>query len=462
MGGVAAACQTQGALVSGSETDLYEPMKSYLAEKGVRVLPTFDPQNLAVSEPDRIVVGNAVSRGNEELEAALDERRTITSLPQLISDRLIDRNRAAVITGTHGKTTTTAMAAWLLECGGQEPGFLIGGVPGNFTESCRPVPSHRHNKDGIFVVEGDEYDSAFFDKRSKFLWYRPTVAVINNIEFDHADIFDSVEEIKRSFALFLRLVPRSGLVLARFEDHHVQDVVRGAFSRVETFGLADECDWRAADIQVTASGSSFEIVKHGLSLGRLGMTMTGEHNVLNMLAAAAVALECGVQFAQVQQGAATFVPPKRRMEVLGEWHGATVIDDFAHHPTAIRETIKALLAKYPGRRLHIAFEPRSNTTTRNLFQKELEEAFVGASSVAIGALDRPWRYQPEERLDTDRLVGIFERSGIAAMALTIDQGKESDWGKYLSEFLAHRVEQGDVVAVFSNGNMGGLRKMLVG
>lgn len=448
MGGVAAACQQLGDAISGSETDLYEPMKSYLASHGVRVFSEFNPKNMEGA--DRIVVGNAVSRGNEELEAAMDERRDLVSLPALISEKLIAKNTSIVVTGTHGKTTTTSMVAWLLESAGRAPGFLIGGVPGNFSESCRPAPSR---SGGAFVIEGDEYDSALFDKRSKFLHYRPDIAILNNIEFDHADIFDSLEAIQRSFRLFARLVPRRGMLLANHDDANVAAVVRDPVCPVETVGLGEGADWRA----IPVSTRIFNVEYRGVFWAQLECALPGEHNMRNMLMAAAAAHHYGVSASEIEAGSKKWLPPKRRLEAIGSFQGATVIDDFAHHPTAIQASIRALQAQFPGARLWVAFEPRSNTTTRNLFQRELAECFSGATGVALGPTDRPWRYAESERLNLGQLVNDLEQQGIAALAI---ETATDAWASEIHAWLAARVQPGDVVAVFTNGNFGGLRALL--
>lgn len=463
MGGVAAACQQQGAQISGSETDLYEPMKSYLADHGVQVFPSFDPQNIVASSAERIVVGNAVSRGNEELEYALEQKIPLVSLPGLISEKLIDRNTSVVIAGTHGKTTTTSMVAWMLDQAGLEPGYLIGGVPGNFSDSCRPVAPRFHNTDqGYFISEGDEYDTAFFDKRSKFLLYRPDIGVINNIEFDHADIFDSLDAIKRSFRLFARLVPRNGVLLANHDDPNVAEVIADPVCPVQTFGFGEEAYWRASDVRMDDGLCVFDLHRDGSLLGSVNLNMPGDHNVSNMLVACAVGLRAGLSFEQIVAGALSYKAPKRRLEEIGSFQGALVVDDFAHHPTAIQATLDALGAKYPGRRIWVAFEPRSNTTTRNIFQHELANCFSGASGVMFGATDRPRRYTSEEKLDLNALVADLGVKGIDSDFITEDQAKDKDWGKVAFDWLETRVEEGDIVGVFSNGNFGGLRAMLVG
>lgn len=459
MGGVAAACQRRGDQVFGSETDLYEPMKSYLADHGVVAYPTFDAANLTNADPEVLVVGNAVSRGNLELEAALNDRRVLTSLPALVAERLIDRNTSVVITGTHGKTTTTSMTAWLLESAGRQPGYLIGGVPGNFTESCRPVPAELHNKGGVFVTEGDEYDSAFFDKRSKFLHYRPTIGVIHNIEFDHADIFENLEAIKKSFLLFARLVPQNGCLIANADDPVVRDLLREPVSPVAWVGLGSDAEWRAVS-EATGSTTRFRIEHQNHTVAQIEFAMAGEHNLRNMLAACVVASQVGLTWAEIEAGARTFRPPKRRMEVIGEFQGATVVDDFAHHPTAIQASIRALQAQYPGRRLFVAFEPRSNTTTRSIFQAELAACFDGATGVVFGPTDRPWRYSESERLNMDTLTQALNAKGIQTGYVTVEESQAGPWVGKVYDTLRAWVKPGDVVAVFTNGNFGGLRERL--
>lgn len=462
MGGVAAALAKAGYVVQGSETDLYEPMKSYLADSGVQVFPEFSGKHLDQFAPDLVVVGNAVSRGvNPELEHALNLRLPIKSLPEIISEGLIARNQSVVIAGTHGKTTTTSMTAHLLHEGGWNPGFMIGGVPGNFDVSCRPVPAERHNTDqGLFVIEGDEYDSAYFDKRSKFLHYRPTVGVVNNIEFDHADIFSNLDDVLKSFRLFIRTVSENGLLLVNGDDPNIARLLGDKVSPIATFGLGEHNDWRATRIESGEFGVRFHVQKEGRAFGTFSCALPGEHNARNLLAAIAVADFYGVPVHTLQAATESYVPPKRRMQELATWQGRTVIDDFAHHPTAIRETLRAVAARYPGRRIFVSFEPRSNTTTRNLFQRELEECFEGASGVLLGALDRPWRYSDEERLDTVALQAALQRQGMFTFAIENDLAGTADWGKYHLEKLSEWTTEGDVIVLLSNGNLGGLRAML--
>jgi UDP-N-acetylmuramate: L-alanyl-gamma-D-glutamyl-meso-diaminopimelate ligase len=331
-----------------------------------------------------------------------------------------------------------------------EPGFLIGGVPGNFDVSCRPGAG------SVFVIEGDEYDSAYFDKRSKFLHYRPDIAVVNNIEFDHADIFDDLEAVKKTFRLFIRLVPRNGVVLANGDDPNVLDVLKDACSPVETFGFSDGCFWRVSDLLEDPSGSKFTVWRDGMQFGEFSSPANGRFNALNMAVAIASGHRLGMSLPQIQAGVAAYLSPKRRMQEVGEWRGALVIDDFGHHPTAIRETLAALFAKYPGRRVIACFEPRSNTTTRAFYTKEIEECFTGCAAVVFGALDRPERYANEDRLDTAGIAARLSASGVTSMAVSTQQGKATDWGHLILVWLEGVVQHGDLVVTFSNGSFGGL------
>lgn len=457
MGSVAAAlAQSPDHVVRGSETDLYEPMASYLVASGVDVQREFNPDAMRAWGPDVVVVGNAVSRGNEELEAALDHGLTLVSLPQAVAQWLIGEAASYVVSGTHGKTTTTCMLTHILQEAGREPGFMIGGIPGNFEVSCRPAAG----ENPIFVSEGDEYDSAYFDKRSKFIHYRPQVAIVNNIEFDHSDIFRDLEDVKRTFRHFVRLVPRGGQIIAAAGDANVDDVLRtDAYAPVVRFGI-EEGDWQARRLTAVGDHTTFDVWEGEHEWGTIDLPVSGDYNVRNWLAATVAARAAGVDFATVQRAARSFKLPRRRLEEVGTWHGATVVEDFAHHPTAIALALRALRQKYPGRRLVACFEPRSNTTTRNLFQRELAEAFAEADVVLIGALDRPHRYTDAERLDTGALVRQWQAAGKQAWVLPLEMQGQPDWGGEVEQVLREWVQPGDVVAVLTNGDFGGLRRRI--
>ncbi len=454
MGAVAIALARAGATVHGSDHRVYPPMSDALRAAGISWFDGFDENNLNKGEYDVIVAGNAVSRGNPEIEWALDRRRRMTSLPELVRNELIGSGASVVVSGTHGKTTTTSLAAWLLDHAGLQPGFMIGAVPANFEGGCR-LPQ---TPGAPFVVEGDEYDSAFFDKRSKFVHYRPDIAIVNAIEFDHADIFGSLDEIKRSFRHMLRLVPRGGLVLARAEDINIDDVMDEACCAVERFGFIESADWRIEMLNSLPAACEFRLLYHGATYGEFSLPMAGEHNVANATAAIAAAKQLGVSAQQAAAALKQFKPPKRRLELLGTWRGMRVVDDFAHHPTAIRATLNALRGSTSGRLLAV-FEPRSNTTTRNIFQRELATAFDQADLVVIAPLNRPDRYAASERLNLEQLKQDIESRG--PRVFVIPQDASPDWGAAARDILAEFGASGDLVAILSNGAVGGLRQLLI-
>jgi UDP-N-acetylmuramate: L-alanyl-gamma-D-glutamyl-meso-diaminopimelate ligase len=453
MASVAVALSHMGHAVTGSDTQLYPPMSSYLDSHNIRYFNGFSAENLKGSSPDLVVVGNAISRGNPDLEYALDQRMELISMPELVSRELIGHHTSIVVAGTHGKTTTTSLTAWLLEAGGLLPGFLIGGIPENFSDGCRPSGL---SEPGFFVTEGDEYDSAFFDKRSKFLLYRPDIAIINNVEFDHADIFDSLDDIKKSFRLLVNLVPSNGLLIVNADDPVAMEVAAKAFCRVESFGLKGDANWTAAEITADADYTSFTVVHDGVALGRVKVPLYGNYNVMNALGATAAARRAGVSFEAITRGLGSFKRPKRRMELVGEYAGGvTLIEDFAHHPTAIRLTLGAIAERYPERRIVACFEPRSNTTSRNIFQRELSECFDGAAVVVLGKVNRPERYAPEERLDAALLCREIEAKGKRVFA-----AGGGDYPEDIVSFIEAERQSGDVVVLLSNGSFSGLKALL--
>lgn len=461
MGSVAVACRMQGHTVTGSDGPVYEPMRSVLDSAGIDRHEGFSGERLGELHPDLTVVGNAISRGNPELEYLLDERLDMTSMAELVGRLFIAKNTSIVCCGTHGKTTTSSMTAWLLEHAQRQPGFLIGGVPGNFDVGCRPVAEGIHNTHaGVFVSEGDEYDTALFDKRSKFVHYRPTIAVINNIEFDHADIFPDLESIIRSFRQMVRIIPRSGVLLVNADDANALHTAEGSPTTTETVGLDERSTWRIHDIVERGMDTEWSISYNNNLYGRFSLPMPGLHNVRNATMAVASTFHAGLTAEEQMLAMPLFRPPKRRLEELGLWHGAHVVDDFAHHPTAIAATITALRQKYPGAGIHVIFEPRSNTTTRNFFQHELSACFDGAASVCLGPVNRPERYAEHERLDTAKLISEINARGIVGCSIEAQRASDPAWGSEAMSFLTDRVREGDVIAILSNGNVGGLRSML--
>ena len=440
MASVAAALKERGIAVSGSAQGIYPPMSNFLEERGIEARP-FDEANLA-HKPNLVVIGNAISRGNPEAEYVLEHNLAYCSLPELLRHRFLRGKRSLVVSGTHGKTTAASLLAWLLEYNGLNPSFLIGGIPNNLGQGARFTDSD------WFVIEGDEYDTAFFDKRSKFVHYLPEAVVINNLEFDHADIFGSLAEIQTSFRHLINIVPRNGLLLANADDANLLPLLGIDHCPVRRFGLGDNSDDLANGLAFSESGSEFQL---GDTTFRI--PMIGELNVRNALAALLLARYTGLSDEQIQSGFDTFKGIQRRLEIRGETGGIIVIDDFAHHPTAIRETLKALGQRYPGRRVWAIFEPRSNTTRRNHFQSELAEALSLAKRVVVAEIARLEQVPEEERLDPARLMEDIRTAGTKA-----------DYLPTSDEIVTHvtvQAEPGDILCVLSNGGFGNIHQKLL-
>ena len=441
MASVAAAMQEKGVKVTGSDQNVYPPMSTFLAERRIQVIPGYAEQNLA-HKPDLIVIGNAISRGNPEAEYVLDHKLRYCSLPELLKEFFIRGKRSLVVSGTHGKTTTTSLLAWVFEHNGLNPSYLIGGIPNNLGQGARFTDSE------WFIIEGDEYDTAFFDKRSKFVHYLPEVAIINNLEFDHADIFPNLDAIKTSFKHFIRLVPRNGLLLGNGDDTHLGPLLNVTHCPVKRFGLGESNAIQAFNIRYGPTATEFEIPSF-----KFHVNLVGELNVRNALAVVACAKHCGLKNHQIQSAFATFKGIKRRMEIRGIAGGVTVLDDFGHHPTAIRETLRALRIKYPQQKLWAIFEPRTNTTRRNVFQAELASSFADADAVVISQIARLELLSPEERLDPARLMQDLKSAGKEASYLA-----DAD---AIVGHLAQKTQGGEIVCVFSNGGFGGIHSKLL-
>lgn len=446
MGNVALMMRRIGHVVSGSDENVYPPMSDLLAEAGVAVISPFSEGNLE-PEPDLVVVGNRMSRGNQEVEALLDRRIPYISLPELLKRELLAGRRSIVVTGTHGKTTTSSMTAWILEKSGRAPSFMIGGVPGNFPAGWSYSP-----ESDLVVLEGDEYDTAFFDKRSKFVHYLPHILAINNIEFDHADIFSSLDEITLAFRRLVNIVPGNGLIVANGDDPNTRDVVSGAFTPVEMCGLGAENLWRAVDIIYEGEETTFKVMRDGVAEATITLPVSGEFNVRNALCATAIARHLGVGYDEIAAAFLAFRNARRRLELKNEVNGVKIYDDFAHHPTAIRGTLRALRLRHPDARIWGVFEPRSNTTRRNVFQNELAACFDDANIALLARIDRLEEIPPEERLDPIRLVADIERRGVEAHFLNDAAA--------IAEYLSERLRPGDVVVVMSNGGFGGIHGLL--
>ncbi len=442
MASAAVAMHELGYQVTGSDQDvIYPPMSTFLSERGIRVMAGYAEVNLA-HRPDLVVVGNAISRGNPEAEAVLERKLRYCSLPELLKEFFIRGRRSLVVTGTHGKTTTASLLAWVLESAGLNPSFLIGGIPRNLGQGARFTDSE------WFVIEGDEYDTAFFDKRSKFVHYLPEVAIVNNLEFDHADIFPTLADIQLSFRRFIHLIPRNGLLLANGDEANLTPLLDVRHCPVKRFGLGAENELKASGLVLKDDSSEFE-----LGGTRFRIPMVGELNVRNALAVTAAARHCGIRDAAIQTAFDSFLSVKRRMEVRGEAGGVTVIDDFGHHPTAIRETVRALRVKFPGRRIWAVFEPRSNTTRRNVFQQELVDALERADAVVVAEVARLEQLPLGERLNPEKLMQDLRLTGKPAAYLpTVDS---------IVDHVGGGARPGDVVCVFSNGGFGDIHNRLL-
>ena len=445
MASLAGLLQESGCRVTGSDMDLYPPTSTLLESLGLEVHSGFDARHLKPA-PDLVVVGNAVRRGNPEAEEVLDRRLRYTSMPRLIAERFLEGRHSIVVAGTHGKTTTAAMLAWVLHHAGRDPGFLVGGIPLDFDRS------YRRGRGPAFVVEGDEYDTAFFDKGPKFMHYRPDTAVVGTVEFDHADIYRDLAEVTRVFRWFTNIVPSRGLIV-RHEDCEVtREVTAKALSRVEGFGF-DAGAWRAEGVRDDGEGARFRVTRDGRPFLEGALRLSGDFNVRNALAVVAAAAEQGVPAREIAAGLATFGGVRRRLEVRGEADGVLVLDDFAHHPTAIAETLRAVRRRFPGRRVWAVLEPRSWSLRRNVFQDRLGACFESADEVVLASVYHAEEIPPESRLDPDRLVRDLAARGRPARFLP---GVDA-----IADFLVAAAKPGDLVAVLSNGGFGGLHEKLL-
>ncbi len=441
MGSVAAALRERGCIVTGSDEKVYPPMSDFLRAHGIPLTEPYQAENLP-DDAEVVVIGNAIKRGNPEVEAVLNRKLYYLSLPEVLKEYFLRGRHNLVVTGTHGKTTTTALLTWILTVGELEPGYVIGGLPRNLGQGAL-FNDARH-----FVIEGDEYDSAFFDKRSKFLHYLPELLVINNIEFDHADIFDDLEAVKLSFRRLVNIVPQNGMILLNGDDPNCVEVARDCLAPLVEVGFSANCAERIRDVSYSAKGSRF-------SLGEttFDSPLIGEFNVRNAAMAAVAARFYGVSPEVIQTALTSFEGIARRQEVRGETGGVTVIDDFGHHPTAIRETLSALRVRYPGHRLWAIFEPRSNTTRRAVFQQELPEALQLVDGIFIAQIAALEQIPAAERLDPEAIIRALREAGRMAFY-------EPDAAAIVAR-IAPLLQPNDVVTVFSNGGFDGIHAKLL-
>jgi UDP-N-acetylmuramate: L-alanyl-gamma-D-glutamyl-meso-diaminopimelate ligase len=451
MATLAAMLKHKGFDIQGSDQDVYPPMSDFLAAEGIPALAGYLPEHIT-GDIDLVVVGNAISRGNAELEAVLDRKIRYCSLPEAIREHFLWGARSIVIAGTHGKTTTTSLTGWLLTHGGLDPSVLVGGIAMNFGSNGSRGSSYRVGSGRDFVIEGDEYDSAFFDKTAKFLKYLPDIAVVNNVEFDHADIYADFDAVALAFRRLLMLVPRRGLLIVGTDSDGARALVPSAVSRVQTFGTNADAEWQAHDIEPMPSGSRFKVRRQGSPFGVFEMPLVGAHNVRNATAAIAVATEVGVSVERIEDGLRRFGGVKRRLEVVGEADGVTIYDDFAHHPTAVLETIMGLRAANPGARIWAVFEPRSASSCRRVFQEDFAKAFAGADEVILAPIFRS-KLPEAERLSIPQLVGDLRCHGQSAReASSIDE---------IVDTIVREHRSGDHVVLMSNGGFGGIHQRLL-
>ena len=441
MGSVAAAMQAKGFTVTGSDENVYPPMSTFLEEQGVKIFPGYKAENIPETA-EVIVVGNAISRGNEEAEAALARKLLYVSLPEVLKEHFLRGKRNLVVSGTHGKTTTSSLLAWLLKSAGVDPSHMIGGIPRNLGKGAAFTDSD------FVVLEGDEYDTAFFDKRSKFLHYLPEVVIVNNVEFDHADIYDSLDEIKLTFKRLLNVVPLNGMAYVNGDCSNSLDVAKDAPAPVKTVGLGDSCDLQVTNIDYLPECTRFDLDGESYEL-----PMAGEFNVRNAAMAICAARFSGFSADDIREGLLGFDGIARRQELRGTAGGVRVIDDFAHHPTAIGLAVDSLRQQYPGSRLWAIFEPRSNTTRRNVFQKELADNLAKADVAVVAAVPDPEKVEESDRLDPEKLMADIRAAGTDShYCADVDA---------IVKLVASEAKEGDTVAVLSNGGFDGIHQKLL-
>lgn len=444
MASLAGMLKAQGCDVTGSDAAAYPPMSDMLAALNVPVFEPYAEANL-VPAPELVVVGNAISRGNPELEHVLDARIPFGSMAELLYDRFLADKQRLVVAGTHGKTTTTSMLAWIFEVAGLQPSFLIGGVAENFGASFGL-------REGVdFILEGDEYDTAFFDKGPKFLHYLPDSLVLTSVEFDHADIYPDLESVKTAFKRLVNLVPRRGRIVAWQDPKQpaLDECLQKAFCPVERYGLYEGADWRIAELRLERERSAWQVLRQGKPWGTFEFPLGGEYNVLNATAAAAMAAHHGIRVAVIAKALASFKSVKRRLEVTAEVDGITIIDDFAHHPTAIAATLKALRARYPDARLWAVCEPRSNTLRRKIFESQLAESLGIADKVVLASVFNAGAIPENERLST---AAVIEMIG--------GKAREMADADAIVSVISRELAAGDVVGILSNGGFGAIYEKL--
>jgi UDP-N-acetylmuramate: L-alanyl-gamma-D-glutamyl-meso-diaminopimelate ligase len=445
MATLAAMLKARGHDVRGSDQNVYPPMSDFLQQQGITTLQGYRPEHIT-AEIDLVVVGNAISRGNPELEEVLDRKIRYSSLPEAIRDHFLWAARSIVIAGTHGKTTTTSLTGWLLTHAGADPSVFVGGIAANFDGSYRLGGGRE------FVIEGDEYDSAFFDKTAKFLKYLPDIAVVNNVEFDHADIYPDLDAIRLAFRRFVNLIPRRGLLLLGADNEDASALAASARCRVETFGLSAGAQWQAHGLEVSAESTAFSVRRNGQPSGSFEVPLLGAYNVRNALAAIAVGVAVGANLDTMAEGLRQFKGVRRRLELRGAARGVTVYDDFAHHPTAIEETLTAIRSAFPKGRIWAIFEPRSATSCRRVFQSEFVRALGKADTVILPAVFRS-TLPDDQRLSPEQVIADLQDAGVDARFIPqVDDIVRS---------VAKDARDGDLVVIMSNGGFEDIHNKLL-
>ncbi|HEX4606514.1 MAG TPA: UDP-N-acetylmuramate:L-alanyl-gamma-D-glutamyl-meso-diaminopimelate ligase [Candidatus Angelobacter sp.] len=445
MASLAGLLKQRGFKVTGSDAAAYPPMSDFLASIGISILQPYSEANLK-PRPDMVIVGNAISRGNPELEYVLDERIYFRSMPDILYDLFLRTRHPLVVAGTHGKTTTTSMLAWIFQSAGKDPSFLVGGIAENFGSSFA-IRQGKH-----FIIEGDEYDTAFFDKGPKFLHYFPQAVILTSVEFDHADIYDNLEAVKLAFKRLVNLVPRKGRIIAHDVNANVDECVAKALCPVERYGFKESSFWRITNLRFEGDKTRWSVLRDGVEPVDFEFALAGEYNVLNATAAAAMAANYGIEPEAIVAALKSFKSVKRRLEIKAEIDGITIIDDFAHHPTAIAATLGALRVRYPGARLWAIFEPRSNTLRRKVLERELINSLAVADEIVITPIFKPEAVPEHERLTTSAVVNGIQDAGKSAREL-------ADADEIVST-VAREMRSGDVVAILSNGGFGGIYEKL--
>jgi UDP-N-acetylmuramate: L-alanyl-gamma-D-glutamyl-meso-diaminopimelate ligase len=445
MASLAGMLQKRGFQVTGSDAAVYPPMSDFLAGLGIPVAQPFAIENLH-PRPDLIVVGNAISRGNVELEHVLDQKIPFCSMPQILRDEFLRGKEVLVVAGTHGKTTTTSMLAWIFESTGLQPSFLIGGIAENFGSSFK-LGEGKH-----FILEGDEYDTAFFDKGPKFMHYFPDAVILTSVEFDHADIYKDLDAVETAFKRLVNLVPQRGRIVCFDSGESIERCLARAFCQVERYGAKATSQWQVKNLRLEPTRTSWSVIHDGQPWAEFAFLLGGEYNVWNATAAAALAADYGISPEQIATALKTFKSVKRRLEVRAVVGGVTIIDDFAHHPTAIAGTLTALRARYPGARLWAILEPRSNTMRRNLLQNDLAKSLALADEVVVANVFKSEAIPEAERLDLGALGTAIQKHGRRARIVPTVDG--------IIQLVAPDLRAGDVVAILSNGGFGGIYEKL--